>query len=40
MATKKRISGIERRKGFERRNTARLIQRLEGDWYVTHGQGD
>jgi len=39
MATK-RISGIDRRKGFERRNTARLIHELRAQWYSCHGQGD
>jgi hypothetical protein len=39
MATK-RISGIDRRKGFERRNTARLISELRSEWYSCHGQGD
>lgn len=37
---RKRISGIDRRKGTERRNTARLIDQLRWEWYSCHGQGD
>lgn len=40
MTEERRIGGIERRKGAERRTTARLIAELESDWYFSHGQGD
>lgn len=40
MVQKRRQGGIERRKGFEKRNTARLICELRQEWYSCHGQGD